>query len=131
MKQISSLLIFLAMVSLHNPVLSQQKLSVNSITSSAFPLKLYNFSGNKSNNKIYLQWAISENEKAERFEIERSTNGKDFSLVALIFASENSGDETYKFFEAAPKRKVKYRLKMYDKNLGTRYSEVLNSKEIK
>jgi len=92
------------------------------------PFILYNFTVAKNNNKNYLEWAITKNEEAERFEIEKSSNGKNFSTAALVFTSEKAGNEMYKFYELSVKGKVFYRLKMYDKNLKVEYSQILSLK---
>lgn len=89
------------------------------------PVTLYNFSGNEKNNKIYLEWAVAENETAERFEVERSTDGKNFITAALIFSSEKIGNEIYKFYEPATEGKMQYRLKMFDKNMRVEYSKII------
>jgi len=59
------------------------------------------------------------------FEIEKSTNGKAFKTAALVFGTEKTGDENYKFFEKAVSKKIYYRIKMVGKNNSVIYSEVL------
>ena len=59
------------------------------------------------------------------FEIEKSSNGKEFKMAALVFGTEKTGDENYKFFEKAVSKKVYYRIKMVGKDNSIRYSEVL------
>ena len=46
------------------------------------------------------------------FEIEKSSNGREFKMAALVFGTEKAGDENYKFFEKAVSKKVYYRIKM-------------------
>ncbi len=53
------------------------------------------------NDKTVLQWAIAENETGERFEVEKSNNGKNFVMAGLLFTTEKQGIETYFFKDAA------------------------------
>jgi hypothetical protein len=93
---------------------------------SVLPVKLMSFQGNLNNNKVMLQWAVGENETADRFEVERSVDGKNFSLAALVFTSEKAGAESYMFYENLNNSgKIYYRLKMYDKSGAINYSKTL------
>ncbi|HET9430256.1 MAG TPA: T9SS type A sorting domain-containing protein, partial [Chitinophagaceae bacterium] len=90
------------------------------------PLKLMNFQGSLDKTNVSLAWTIGENQFADRFEVERSTNGKDFSSVGMVFASSLSGDEDYEFRDNMPSSgKAFYRLKMYDKSQKAEYSRTL------
>jgi hypothetical protein len=95
----------------------------------AFPLPIHliSFQGNMNkNNKVTLNWTVADNEIANNFEIERSFNGRDFTTVALVFASEKMGTENYMYYETPTNNdKVMYRLKMIDKNHEISYSKIL------
>jgi hypothetical protein len=77
---------------------------------------------------------VDENMNAQRFEIEKSFNGRDFSLVGVVLASSRDGRESYSFDDKnSGNGKVMYRLRMIgngDKN--TEYSRILifNSEKI-
>ena len=93
---------------------------------STLPIHLISFQGNlNKNNKITLNWTIADNETAYSFEIERSTNGRDFTTVGVVFASEKFGTENYIFFETVNYDRVMYRLKMIDKAHDIDYSRIL------
>ena len=78
------------------------------------------------NNKVTLNWTVADNETANSFEIERSFNGRDFTTVGVVFASEKMGTENYMFYETTSGTdKVMYRLKMIDKNREVDYSRIL------
>lgn len=98
------------------------------------PIHLISFQGNMNkNNKVTLNWTIADNETANSFEVERSTNGRDFATVAVVFASEKMGTENYMFYETvASNDKIMYRLKMIDKGHDVDYSKILifNSKSV-
>jgi len=91
------------------------------------PIHLMNFQGNMNkNNKVTLNWTVADNEIANSFEVERSTNGRDFTTVAVVFASEKMGTENYMFYETyTASEKIMYRLKMTDKNKEVNYSKIL------
>ena len=94
---------------------------------STLPIHLISFQGNmNSNDKITLTWTVADNETANSFEVERSFNGRDFTTVAVVFASEKRGNEKYMFYETTTGTdKVMYRLKMIDKNHEVDYSRIL------
>lgn len=94
---------------------------------STLPIHLISFQGNMNkSNKVTLNWTVADNEIANSFEIERSFNGKDFTTVALVFASEKMSTENYMYYETTSGTdKVMYRLKMIDKNREVDYSRIL------
>jgi len=94
-------------------------------TDKTLPVKLNNFQGSKNKSNVQLQWNISDNEIANTFEIERSTDGKNFATAALLFGTEKSGSETYSYNELNEDAKVYYRLKMGDKSDVITYSKIL------
>ena len=89
------------------------------------PVKLVDFTGAVIKGRIALKWSVAENETAQRFEVQRSTNGIDYSLAGLVFTSENKGNENYAFTEINALPKVMYRLKMFDKNNKAEFSKTI------
>lgn len=96
-------------------------------TARTLPIHLMSFQGNMNkNNKVTLTWKVADNENANSFEIERSTNGRDFTTIGVVFASENIGTQNYTFYETyTGSDRVMYRLKMIDKNREIDYSKIL------
>jgi hypothetical protein len=94
---------------------------------STLPVHLVRFQGNMNkNNKVTLNWTVSDNETVHSFEIERSYNGRDFTTVGIVFATEKRGTENYMFYETVNNGdKVMYRLKMIDKGHDVDYSRIL------
>lgn len=89
-------------------------------------IKLLRFSASVENNKVKLNWAVSSNETTDRFEVERSADNVNFKTAALVFTSETSGDESYKYFETPSiNGKVFYRLKIFEKDQTVSYSKVI------
>jgi hypothetical protein len=118
---------------LGNSRLSIDDLNVNSYllgcdpNAIPLPIHLISFQGNMNkSNKVTLNWTVADNEIANSFEIEKSFNGRDFTTVALVFASEKMGTEKYMYYETTTGTdKVMYRLKMIDKNHEVDYSRIL------
>jgi hypothetical protein len=97
-----------------------------SSTDSILPVEFISFKGNLNNNKVFLQWVIDKNETADRFDVERSVDGINFTMAALVFTSEKTGSESYVFYEYLNNtNKIYYRLKMYDKSKAINYSKIL------
>jgi len=89
------------------------------------PVKLNNFQGSKNKNNVQLQWSVGINEIANTFEVERSTDGKNFSTAVVMFGTEKTGNETYNYSELNEDAKVYYRLRMTDKSDVVTYSKIL------
>lgn len=83
------------------------------------------FTGVVKNNRVLLTWAIDNNIETDRIEVERSHDGKNFSMVALVFGSEQAGVAEYQFYEKLRKGKSFYRLKIIHKNNTIDYSATI------
>jgi hypothetical protein len=100
--------------------------TINFTAGSILPVKLTSLQGKMIDGRVSLRWDLAENKNVQRFEIERSFNGKDFSLVGIVMASENSGRESYSFVnDINSNLKVMYRLKIIDNNNIADYSKIL------
>jgi len=93
-----------------------------STTVSITPAKVTSINGNISNGKMLLQWTVSENENADQFEIEKSSDGKNFKMAALVFGTDKAESDNYQFFEKASTQKLLYRVKIINKNQTVSYS---------
>lgn len=89
------------------------------------PAKVINFDGRFSNNKFILDWQVGDNETADQFEVEKSTDGKNFILAALVFGTDKVETDNYQFYEKAGNKKVSYRIKLINKDRKTAYSPVV------
>jgi len=85
-----------------------------------------NFSGAQLNSSNRLDWTIANNKAAYSFEIERSTDGKDFKVVAVLLASEKYNTESYTYTDSACRAdKIMYRLRIVNKRQHDFYSRVI------
>jgi hypothetical protein len=94
-------------------------------TTSALSAKVISFNGNVNNNKVLLHWIVSENENAVLFEVEKSTDGKNFMMIALVFGSDKTETDNYEFYEKAGKKKAVYRIKIVNKDKVIEFSPVI------
>ena len=72
-----------------------------------------------------MQWVMGENETTDQFEIEKSIDGKNFILAALIFGTDKPETDSYEFYDKVRKEKTLYRLKIISKNNQIDYSDIL------
>jgi len=75
-----------------------------------------------TNQKIQLNWKTEENQSVNLFEVERSTDGKTFTLAALVFGTDKAMAEEYLFFEKNTGKKTLYRVKIISKDKQVYYS---------
>ena len=86
--------------------------------------KIISFNSSSNKGKIILNWSITDNQEVDRFEIERSLDGKSFETAALVFANFKSGTDSYQFFEKENKSKTYYyRIRIVAKNDSVDYSQ--------
>ena len=88
--------------------------------------KVISLNASVRNNKVYLNWSVSENETADMFEVEKSMDGKNFVMAALVFSTEQANTGNYEFYEKAGNRKLVYRIKLISKDNTTGYSPVVS-----
>lgn len=68
---------------------------------------------------------IGDNETAYCFEVEKSTDGKNFSMAALVFGTDKPADDNYEFYEKAGNPKTVYRIKLINKDKKAEYSPIV------
>jgi len=97
--------------------------------SGILPLTLVNFSVTKQNNVAQLAWQTSSEINTSHFNIQRSTNGIDFSIVGSVnaaVASASMHDYTYSDdISSLATGKVYYRLQMVDNDGKFSYSKIV------
>lgn len=97
------------------------------ITYEPLPVKLISFSVQlEGMSSVLLSWTTSEETRSDRFEIERSTNGKDwFTVGAQKSNGESAVVVNYSFTDPTPGKGINYyRLKMVDTDESFAYSRI-------
>lgn len=74
------------------------------------------------NQKIQLNWKAEENQSVNLFEVEKSMDGKNYTLAALVFGTDKASAEEYLFFEKNTGKKTTYRVKIISKDKQVYYS---------
>ncbi len=95
---------------------------------STFPLNLLTFTAKRANNTNLLNWTTAQEVNADRFEIERSSNGKEFSKIGIVSSQLSAGSiHKYSYTDNSPlttAHSLYYRLKMLDRDGQFTYSPI-------
>jgi hypothetical protein len=96
------------------------------MNNSSLPLNLLSFTGYTSNNINHLQWTTAVEVGTKDFSVERSTNGNNFTSIAIVNA-KGAGSGIYNYYDPiSDSRMVYYRLKMIDIDGNFTYSFVIH-----
>jgi Secretion system C-terminal sorting domain len=94
---------------------------------SLLSVNLVSFTGSNENGNAALKWTTQNESNNGRFEIEYSTDGKNFNTAGTVLGKNLAGINTYTY--AAPMAlnspAVYYRLKIFDKNQRITYSNTI------
>lgn len=91
------------------------------------PLKLTSFTAHQQQSGVTLRWNTAQERNTSHFEIQKSTDGRNFSTIGQAAAAGYSHAFTsYSFTDSRPLSKVNhYRLKMVDNDGKVAYSKVV------
>jgi hypothetical protein len=93
---------------------------------SILPVKLISFAGSTEDNKPQFSWSVGDNETGYLFELQRSSDGKNFQTSAIIFTTNNTGTENYSYKDSKELTgAVYYRLKIVNKDNTISYSKII------
>jgi len=85
-----------------------------------------NFSAGPTDSCNRLTWTIANNRAAKSFEVEKSTDGKNFKLIAVLIATEKFGIESYNYADTATGAdNIMYRLRILNKSQHDFYSRII------
>lgn len=131
MSKLSALLFLVSLKLIYHPVLQNDIPAFSNYhpmtktLSGVTGARVTSFKANIENNRVYLTWAVSENEKVDIFEIERTEDGRNFKTTALVFGTDKAQTAIYQFYEQARNPKFRYRIKIINKDKKTAYSQVV------
>lgn len=108
---------------LTNVVFNEATLSQGQVV----PVTLTNVKAYQKNSGVQVEWRAEQEINIEKYEVERSQNGRQFSSIGTIAAKGNSGGVTdYSLYDAKPNSGINYyRLKITDNDGQVKYSSVL------
>jgi len=85
-----------------------------------------NFNAAPTNSCNRLNWTIENNRAVNSFEVERSTNGKDFKIISVLLATEKFSIENYIYADTAIHADtIMYRLRILTKTQHDFYSRII------
>lgn len=88
--------------------------------------KLLAFNGRISNNTGILNWTTNETAEQLYFDIEKSNDGRSFTVIATITGNRTEGENHYSYTDPTPiEQRVYYRIKMRDAGGRTVYSRIV------
>jgi hypothetical protein len=101
---------------------------LNSITSQTLPSKLLSFQAVLEGKQVKINWGTTNEVNTDRFEIEKSSDGSNFSLAGTVPAKNTVVYNSYLFIDKEVKEGTAYyRLKMIDKDGQYIYSSVVKA----
>ena len=89
------------------------------------PLKLISFNAVAEGSTVNISWKVDENETGNYFEVEKSTDGKNFTSIEKVFVQPGTGIKEYTSVDQLSSGEVYYRIKMVNKDLSITYSKVV------
>ncbi|MFC5270554.1 T9SS type A sorting domain-containing protein [Adhaeribacter terreus] len=91
------------------------------------PVSLRSFKGQVSSGGISLKWQTASEQNNDRFEVERSTDGKHFEKIGMVKGNGNSSNTiAYNFLDRHPQQGTNYyRLKQVDFDGKFEYSNII------
>ena len=105
---------------------SQQQCLCNETTRGileVLPVALSNFTARQSGCKINLQWHSETELNFKKYDVEFSTNGRNFTVVGTI--EGRGSNSNYNFAHQPSQGRVYYRLRIVDNNGSSRYTEII------
>jgi len=108
-----------------NAFLTPSNSNCPTLTGVPLAVKLIAFKGSNQSNKTTLYWSVAENELASKFVVEKSVDGKSFSVVSSVTSTIKKGMDSYSFSVTGSSGKF-YRLRLYDREGKYYHSPILN-----
>ena len=95
-------------------------------TAAPLPVTLVSFQAKTENNLVRLTWQTTQEENSDRFEIERSSNGKNWNKLGSVAShGESNVLRDYSFVDQTPLSGTNlYRLKIVDRDATYEYSRM-------
>ena len=103
-------------------------INAKSISDDASSASIIYFNGMIKKERVLLNWIIDKNQEADKFEVERSFDGKNFVMAALVFGTDEPHKVKYQFYEKNKNVKVFYRIKIIQKDFSVEYSAIISPK---
>jgi uncharacterized delta-60 repeat protein len=80
------------------------------------PVQIVSFTATLKERYVQLQWQVTNNDEASLYQLERSTDGKDFFLLGSVAGINGADEKTYSFTDAAPAAINYYRIRTFHRS---------------
>jgi hypothetical protein len=100
---------------------------VNIIVAATLPLTFLSFEARQESDLILLQWQTTNEVNNEYFEVQRSIDGVNFTVIGKVPAAAGTGTHTYNWRDAntsALSGKIYYRISQVDKDQRSSFSKI-------
>ncbi|HYV53538.1 MAG TPA: hypothetical protein VE933_03015 [Chitinophagaceae bacterium] len=88
--------------------------------------RILTFNSSLKKDRILLSWSVDANQDADRFEVEKSVDGKTFTMAAVVFGTDKTGTGSYQFLETEKYSKTYYyRIRIISKNKSEEFSQAI------
>src|SRR5215204_1403434 len=90
---------------------------------------VFDLNGFVRNDSAKIAWKVSDNERGNVFEVEKSLDGMTFETSGIVFVSNKPGMEEYEF-KGIPQKETTayYRLKIFNRDKSSAYSKMIQLK---
>ncbi len=107
------------------PGISEEKDSLPEVVLSVL---FTQFNANCDGNKVQLTWKTAQEQNSSRFDIERSGDGINWTVIGTLPAAGNSNSEKrYSFTDNSPLQNAFYRIAEYDLDERVQYTDTIRS----
>jgi hypothetical protein len=91
------------------------------------PLKWLSVSAQKQNENVLLQWSTASEINTSDFQIEHSTDGKSWTVVATVVSNNNNGINHYSYLHSNASTGINYyRIRQNDRDGKYSYSKIIS-----
>lgn len=109
------------------PVMTNDATTLVQDNFSVLPIQLLNFTGQLNNNTVQLKWKVSNAKSFERFEIERSVDGRIYDKAGCVSFDHSIADyQAQDNISTLQSNRIFYRLKLIDADGNFTYSKVIS-----
>jgi hypothetical protein len=89
------------------------------------PVNLTSFTATKNNNAVHVKWNTTDESNIAQYEVERSSNGRDYHVVGMVFSRNSTNATDYDYTDRTPVKGTSwYRLKIVSQSGDVKYSPV-------
>ena len=91
------------------------------LAQAALPVNFMGFDAKRTSGGIQLTWLVAGEENVNRYEVERSLDGRNFTSIAKVYTTKS---DTYNYLDATTSSTVYYRIKNVDNDGKFKYSTI-------